>query len=304
MSLRVLRAAGPAWLQDGGRPGHEALGVPRGGALCRARWARCNRAVGNPMNSVALELFGTFALEAESPCVVALDEERRVLRAGESLLVEPAPSARVRYLSVRGGFRAPLQLGGRGSLAAGGLGARGGAPLARGDVLESEVPAGPPLPPLEQGLFEALWSDLDAAPLLRASRGPDSELFAPRLGVPGEELAVQISRASDRLGTRLVDPSRRLASAARLPSQPMLAGAIEATPSGELLALGPDHPTAGGYPLWAVLVEADLDRLGSLAPGTEVKLRLVPQAEAEALDARWAALWSAEELRERERLRP
>jgi len=39
--------------------------------------------------------------------------------------------------------------------------------------------------------------------------------------------------------------------------------------------LGPDHPTTGGYPVIAVIVDADLDRLAHAVPGQILDVREV-----------------------------
>jgi allophanate hydrolase subunit 2 len=57
-------------------------------------------------------------------------------------------------------------------------------------------------------------------------------------------------------------------------------------PDGDPVVLLPDHATLGGYPVLAVVVSADLGRLGQCAPGARV--RLVPVTRRSADDARHA----------------
>ena len=52
-----------------------------------------------------------------------------------------------------------------------------------------------------------------------------------------------------------------------LASEPAIPGAIQIPPSGGPIVLGPDGPTIGGYPKVAVVIDADLDRLGRAGPG-------------------------------------
>src|SRR5262249_43122301 len=47
--------------------------------------------------------------------------------------------------------------------------------------------------------------------------------------------------------------------------------------------LGPDGPTIGGYPKIAVVVDADLDRLGQLRPGDLISFEQVDLVTARAL---------------------
>jgi biotin-dependent carboxylase-like uncharacterized protein len=84
----------------------------------------------------------------------------------------------------------------------------------------------------------------------------------------------KISPSSSRAGIRLTPVSEQtpIASAASLPSAPALPGAIQAFPNGELVALGPDGPTTGGYPVLAIMSRHDLSRLSQIRPGTHVTL--------------------------------
>ncbi|HVE84388.1 MAG TPA: allophanate hydrolase subunit 2 family protein, partial [Myxococcales bacterium] len=64
-------------------------------------------------------------------------------------------------------------------------------------------------------------------------------------------------------------------------------GAIQVPASGEPIILGPDHPVTGGYPVLAVVIQADWGRLSGRRPGSRVRFRLVELDEARsALAAR------------------
>ncbi|RYG33229.1 hypothetical protein EON81_18665, partial [bacterium] len=67
-----------------------------------------------------------------------------------------------------------------------------------------------------------------------------------------------------------------------IPSEPATFGAIQLTPNGTPILLGPDGPTLGGYPKPAVVIRADRDFAGRLMPGDTVRFVLVTRAEAEA----------------------
>ena len=88
---------------------------------------------------------------------------------------------------------------------------------------------------------------------------------------------------SNRVGIRLEatkGPLRRRAASLR--SFPVVTGAVQATPDGSLVVLGPDHATLGGYPVVACVIGADLGRLGRLAIGDAVRLELVDLDQARA----------------------
>jgi allophanate hydrolase subunit 2 len=52
-------------------------------------------------------------------------------------------------------------------------------------------------------------------------------------------------------------------------------GSLQVPPSGAPVLFLADAPTTGGYPVVAVLVDADLDRAGQLRPGQLLGFRPV-----------------------------
>jgi allophanate hydrolase subunit 2 len=56
-----------------------------------------------------------------------------------------------------------------------------------------------------------------------------------------------------------------------LPSNPLVPGAIQATPDGDLVIIGPDGGVTGGYPVVGVVASVDLDRLSLLRPGERLR---------------------------------
>jgi allophanate hydrolase subunit 2 len=260
MTLVIDRAIGPVTIQDLGRPGHMHEGLAPGGALVPERLIAANRAADNPDDAPALEILGQLRIRAEADTTIATDATLapgRLLRAGEILSIT-SESRRVTYLAVRGGFAAPLVLGGRGTQLSAGIGGL----LRAGDRLAS---AG--APPRVAPALDLVDDDGPIGVIL----GPDAE------AVTAGELArlvtqpYRISPASDRTGTRLDGPA-----IARVPghvdrSRPMVRGAIELPPDGVPIVLGPEHPTTGGYPAIAVIAHADLGRFFAVRLGGVVR---------------------------------
>ncbi|GMV88556.1 MAG: hypothetical protein AMXMBFR81_14870 [Chthonomonas sp.] len=136
------------------------------------------------------------------------------------------------------------------------------------------------------------WSSATGVPLRLAE--PVASLAAGPLNLcPGPQASIlpletlieapwTVGVHSDRVGLRL---SRADAPthAHEWPSEPACVGAVQWTPSGTLLIVGPDGPTLGGYPKVGVVAEADLDRLGQLAPGASVEFQAIGWDEAMAL---------------------
>jgi len=58
-----------------------------------------------------------------------------------------------------------------------------------------------------------------------------------------------------------------------LPSEGMAPGALQVPPSGRPVILGVDGPVTGGYPVIAVVADADRDALAQARPGTRLRFR-------------------------------
>jgi len=57
-----------------------------------------------------------------------------------------------------------------------------------------------------------------------------------------------------------------------LESVPLVRGAVQVTPSNELVVMLADHPTTGGYPVIGVVAARDVDRLSQTQEQTVVTL--------------------------------
>ena len=285
MSVRLrVRAPGPLSLvEDLGRHGTSGIGVGRSGAADRAALRQANRAVANPEDAAGVEVtLGGLELQAVggpallcvtgAPCPVTVDG-RDVgpycvfpLPEGSVVRLGPASVGLRSYVAVRGGLDVPEVLGSRSHDVMAGLGP---APLAAGDELAvgaagSAYPVVDSLPP----------PSFDGPVVLRAVRGPrDGWVKDPDLLVTTEWTA---SDRSNRVGMRLLGAELEPVDAKRqLSSEGAYRGAVQVPPSGEPVVFLADHPVTGGYPVVAVVVDADVDRAAQVRPGQGLTFRWV-----------------------------
>ena len=121
---------------------------------------------------------------------------------------------------------------------------------------------------------------------LRVVRGPQFSQAEFSLFCEG---SYTVSRVLDRRGVRLEEPLALIHP--EITSEPSVVGAVQIPPGGSPIILGPDGPTLGGYPKIAVIIRADLPRLGQLCPGTKVYFERVSVDDARRLVRReWADL--------------
>lgn len=281
--LSVVRAGVLTTVQDLGRPGLAALGVPRSGAADAAALRLGNRLVGNPEGAAGLEVtLSGCAVRAGAAMTVAVTGARaevRVggravewgvpvsVRAGEVVEVGAAWAGVRAYLAVGGGIAVAPVLGSRATDTLSGLGP---AVVRDGDVVPVGVPPGAPA-----GVDVAPYPVPGGEIVPRVWPGPRVEWFT---GAAVEVLlgaAYRVSPTSNRVGARLSGPALERAVRGELPSEGLVLGAVQVPTGGEPLVFLADHPTTGGYPVIAVVEPADLPLLAQARPGTVVRFRPV-----------------------------
>jgi biotin-dependent carboxylase-like uncharacterized protein len=280
--LEVLATGPLATIQDLGRPGHTAWGVPISGAVDRRSLRLGNRLVGNPEDAAGVEVtFGGARFRAHGELVVAVTGapgtvtvgggivERNApitVPAGEELALEP-PSCGVRtYLCVRGGLAVPAVLGSRATDLLAGLGP---AVLETGDRIPigrvaGDVPAVEVAPVPDPPAGEVT---------LRVRFGPRDDWFTPEARDALLSSPWTVTTESNRVGVRLDGTELARAVPDELPTEGMALGALQVPPSGRPTIFLADHPVTGGYPVIAVLLDADVDAAAQLRPGQTLRFR-------------------------------
>lgn len=209
-------------------------------------------------------------------------ERPLTLPAGARIrLGRPAVGLRT-YLAVRGGIDVPPVLGSRSTDLLAGLGPT---PIRAGEVLpvgtaEPGVAARDPgraAPGTEHPAASAPRATVDAVGVdggaLAILPGPQWDWFTVEAWELLRTASWSVLPASNRVAARLAGPELTRTTAAELPSQGLVRGAVQVPPSGELVAFLADHPVTGGYPVIAVLTDAAADRLAQCRPGAVVRLR-------------------------------
>ncbi|WP_328330278.1 biotin-dependent carboxyltransferase family protein [Kribbella sp. NBC_00382] len=269
--LTVLETGPLATIQDRGRVGQAALGIPRSGACDQRSYELANRLVGNEPGAAVIEVtFGGLALRAETevviattgaPCAGAPLNAPSTLRPGDVLRLGPPRSGLRTYVAVRGGIAVPTVLGSRSTDLLSGLGP---APLRAGDLL----PVGDEYAPMPGVDLAAVADPAAGEVVVRVTAGPRADWFAPD-ALRGQTYTV--SSNSNRIGVRLEGPALQRVQEGELPSEGMALGAIQIPPSGLPVIFLADHPVTGGYPVIAYVATADLPTCAQLRPGQPLR---------------------------------
>ncbi|MEO3415648.1 biotin-dependent carboxyltransferase family protein [Roseovarius sp. CAU 1744] len=309
-ALTVIRAGIHTSLQDLGRYGAQALGVPVSGAMDGFSLRLANALVGNTPGTGALELRGfgpSFRVEAESVRVALTGTDDALDVSGADLSTVPAGRSvtlprgatfgigalrdtATAYLAVAGGFEARHHFGSCATYAPAALGGFEGRALRDGDMLplaRDAAPAGADLE-LAQGAMDG-----DDGPV-RVVLGPQADYFSATGIETFLSATYTVSPQNDRMGMRLEGATIEHRSGFNIPSDGVVTGSIQVPGHGLPIILLADRQTTGGYPKIATIASADLSRLARARAGTTLNFEAVSVAEAEDLhrkkEARLAAL--------------
>lgn len=301
--IEVLKPGLMSTVQDLGRRGHRAIGVPQGGALDSFSLRAANALVGNADDTPALEFTLTGpTLRFHNDVVIAVCGGRfelqvdelalpmwRPLRlgAGTTLKIGRVQRGARGYLAFAGGLDVPGVLDGRGCLPGSGFPGLAGRALSEGDQLRLRGMslAGRSWPRADIGVRMARWW-ANPAPVLELDQPAEITLLPGRDSVADVDLlhdsAWRVSARSNRMGLRLEGPVLELLEAAPAISEPVVPGTLQLPPEGGPILLMADAQTIGGYPRIGHVARADLPRLAQLAPAEP--LRFVPGSQETAID--------------------
>ncbi len=279
-------------VQDMGRIGYQAFGVPVSGVMDRASAQMANWLVGNPPNNPVLEitLLGP-QIGIKGSCQIAITgadlspqiDGRPVpmfesvgVVSGSVISFGKIKNGCRAYLAVRGDWAVKKWLGSCSASANNGDELTPDSIFQKGSILTIKTK-----PPIAKKILPA-----DTRPAfsgrceVRVVEGPEFEMFsAMAIGFffsRSYKVAPDSNRMGYRLDAKIVDfePDREIISSATIP------GTIQVTNAGQPIILMADAQTTGGYPRLANVISADMDKLAQVKPGDEIRFSLVGLEEA------------------------
>jgi urea carboxylase len=316
-TLDVVEAGTQTSVQDyPGRLRYWAVGVPPSGPMDALAFRFGNQILGNPPSAAGLEMtISGITLRFNTDCTFCLTgapmkaalEGTAIpfwtvvqARPGQTLRIGQLEGSGARaYFLVNGGLDVPEYLESKSTFALGRFGGHGGRVLRVGDVLRlqrngqtqpspSQTTQAAPriLPPSLVPDYSDRW---ELGVLYGPHGAPD--FFAPEYIDTFFSAEWKVHYNSNRTGVRLIGPkpiwTRTDGGEAGLhPSNihdnAYAVGAVDFTGDMPIL-LGPDGPSLGGFVCPAVVVDAELWKLGQLKAGDTLRFRRLTVAEAESL---------------------
>lgn len=292
-TIRVVRPGLLTTIQDRGRWGHQAEGVPVCGPMDWFSHRLANQLVGNDDDAATLEitLLGpelivdadTLGAIAGADFDVTCDDapvpstELFTIRRGARLRFGRRRAGARAYLALAGGILTPPVFGSRATHLLSRMGGCEGRALLAGDVLPiADVGTGPW--PRRRAIGLPLPTPGRAR--LRVIPGAQADWFTPEAWATLTNVTCRVSPRSNRMGYRLEGPALPRMRHDELITEPIAEGAIQVPAAGEPILLMADRATAGGYPKIASVIAADLPLAGQLAPGDAISFHACTRAEA------------------------
>jgi biotin-dependent carboxylase-like uncharacterized protein len=294
-ALSVIAPGSHTTVQDLGRVGFQAIGVPVSGALDPVALQLVNALVGNARAAAVLEfLYQGPTLEVQADSVRIAAAGCGIELAGQPARYGPSwHSLRLRrgarfrlgathgsvcgYLAVEGSFALARVLGSQSTFTRGRIGGLEGRALRAGDRLPLARPEADQRPEVRL----AAPPDWRPADRIRVVLGPQEAHFTKAAVSRFLAATFTVSNDADRMGLRLEGPELAHARGYNIASDGIVTGAIQVPGSGRPIVMLPDHQTTGGYPKIATVISADLAAVGRLRPGDPIRFRAVSTAEAE-----------------------
>jgi biotin-dependent carboxylase-like uncharacterized protein len=285
MALRVASPGLLTTVQDEGRPGVYAVGMPPAGAMDKFSYRVANMLVGNPPGAAALEI--TYLgpeLELTQDAVIAITGadlppkvngeevarwESHRLRAGDVLSFGYLQSGARAYLAVAGGIDVPEVMGSRSTYTLVGMGGFEGRALQAGDELPVGAEGrGTPGRRVPAELVPAYGTETE----LRVVVGLASYRIMPDSLRAFFDATWTVTTDANRVGYRyrgitldFVDrepPHGAGSDPSNVVDGGYPLGSVQVPGGVEPIALLQDGVTGGGYATLATIVSADLDRVG------------------------------------------
>ena len=284
-------------VQDQGRRGYRAFGMPSSGVMDRYAATMSNILAGNPATAAVLEMTlvgGSFRFASEAYIAIAGAEMKARLNGqplknwsgvyvppDSELAFDRAADGCRSYLALHGGIAEPSVLGSASTYTRAALGGLDGRALRADDVLR--IGRSAVLPSAARELPRELVPRYGSDVRLRVILGPQDAAFTAEGLRTLFSGAFKVSPRNDRMGILMEGPTVQHVKGADIISDAIAAGAIQVPGDGHPIVMMADCQTTGGYAKIGFVISADLPRLAQARAGDGVSF--VESSDEEAVAA-------------------
>ncbi|OWZ82849.1 biotin-dependent carboxyltransferase family protein [Natranaerobius trueperi] len=295
-TIKVIHPGMFTTVQDLGRYGYQAYGMPVAGAVDSYALRVGNALLNNPDNTAGLEMtiMGP-KLEFLKDTMIAITGadlgaklngvfcpswEAIYVKAGDVLTFSGLRTGCRGYLTVAGGILVPEIMESKSTYTRAAIGGFEGRSLQKEDFLKTkklEV-----LPTERNGLQvpKTLIPSYDSKISLRVVSGPQEDHFTEAGIETLLSSEYNVTNEADRMGYRLEGPKIEHQDGADIISDGIPIGAVQVPGHGFPIVMLNDRQTTGGYTKIATVISTDLKRIGQGKPGDKVTFESITQEEA------------------------
>ena len=302
--IKILIAGPHTSIQDFGRIGHQALGVPEGGTLDPVSMRLANALVGNEPDQSVLEVcMGGLGFTAMVDCHIALTGTQKghltlmddtginldvpayrsiAVKKGRNVRLGMLPDSNTAIIAISGGIDVPRLYGSMATSPNAMIGGLEGRLLRDGDVLnlgdrhqQSDDQS--------DGAEFQLSAPYDDSEYVRIVYGPQDNRFTDDAKAQLTREDYLLTPVLNRMGMRLDGPPLAHIDTADIPSDGIVKGSIQVPGNGIPIILLADHQTTGGYTKIATVISADLPKLARMRPGQRLRFEAVDINTAEEI---------------------
>ena len=286
--ITVIRPGTLTTVQDLGRFGYQAWGMPASGVMDFYAAKAANILAGNSTKAAVLEMTaegGTYRFEEET-LVAVTGAQAEITVNGirhttwSSFLVPPGGILHIgtmtqgqrMYLALQGGLDTPVVMGSRSTYLSAGLGGLEGRPLQAGDILFAgnyiKIRRHPcQVPARFQLAMENPWQ-------LFVTAGSQEDWLSAKDKRAFYSSTYTIEHEVPRMSYRLQGPLLTSIQE-ELISEPTGLGAVEVPSSGKLFIVLPDHGTSRGFAKIAYIIHAHFYKLAQAACGDKITFKKI-----------------------------
>ncbi len=281
-------------IQDRGRTGYRAFGMPVSGVMDRYAFTMANILAGNGRDAAVLEMTmrgGRFKFASEAYVAVCGADMQgklngRKIKNWSGFYVPPdselafgyAATGCRAYLAFSGGIAVPQVMGSRSTYLRGGLGGHKGRALQAGDVLEITRVEALPIR-LNELAYPSVPEYANDLPL-RVILGLQNDLFTEDGIATFLSSVYTVSTRNDRMGYLLDGAVVMHKNGPDIVSDALCPGAVQVPGNGKPMILMADCQTTGGYAKIGVVIGADLAKLAQAKAGDRISFVSCSDAEA------------------------
>ena len=286
-TLHFLKAGLWTTIQDQGRIGHQAFGVPISGAMDQGAAQLANWLVGNAKENPVLEitLLGP---------TIQINHEVQIAITGANLSPTingvPIPmyetivvdqGAILKFGKIQNGCRAYLAVGGKWNiqkwLNSGSAATTSTATLTSDSIIKKDGELRIQATSFIEKRTAPTPPDYLSSITVDVLPGPEFHDFSSDTIASFFSQEYTIANDSNRMGYRLLGTDLYFESKQEVISSGIVVGTIQISNAGQPILLMRDAQTTGGYPRIAVVIPEDLDRLAQLKPGEKVRFRFIKE---------------------------